>query len=227
MTAGRKVLASLAIALGATLFPLSSAFAGDLQTCILGDEDCITVDAPDEVVEVVGGSTDAATDAVGGVKNGTDKATGGWSDPVTSPVVDGITETLDLTPSTDEGGKGKHKKKNKNRAERPATTGPVITEQAAAIASFQRSMEEAAGVDPRAAIDGEINHAASFVPPDLPSLSERLAQAAAEAAKAFAFPAVLIAMVVGFVLVQNRIDHKDPKLAFAPISSDQEYLSFT
>ena len=44
-------------------------------------------------------------------------------------------------------------------------------------------------------------------------------------ARTFAFPLVLILLVIGFVFVQDRIDRKDPKLSLAPVGSD--YLTFT
>jgi hypothetical protein len=35
-------------------------------------------------------------------------------------------------------------------------------------------------------------------------------------------------MLVGaFLMVQNRIDRKDPKLALAPVDSEHDLLSFT
>jgi hypothetical protein len=43
--------------------------------------------------------------------------------------------------------------------------------------------------------------------------------------RTFAFPLMLILLVIGFVFVQNRIDRKDPKLALAPVGSD--YLTFS
>jgi uncharacterized membrane protein YphA (DoxX/SURF4 family) len=44
-------------------------------------------------------------------------------------------------------------------------------------------------------------------------------------ARTLAFPLVLILLVIGFVLAQNRFDRKDPKLALAPVGS--EYLTFS
>jgi len=40
-------------------------------------------------------------------------------------------------------------------------------------------------------------------------------------ARTLAFPMFLIMLVIGFVLVQNRIDRRDPKLALAPVGADQ------
>jgi hypothetical protein len=43
--------------------------------------------------------------------------------------------------------------------------------------------------------------------------------------RTLAFPLALIVLVIGFVIIQNRIDRKDPKLALAPAGSD--YLTFS
>jgi hypothetical protein len=40
-------------------------------------------------------------------------------------------------------------------------------------------------------------------------------------ARTLAFPMFLIMLVIGFVLVQDRIDRRDPKLALAPVGADQ------
>ena len=40
-------------------------------------------------------------------------------------------------------------------------------------------------------------------------------------ARTLAFPILLIILVIGFVLVQDRIDRRDPKLALAPVGADQ------
>jgi hypothetical protein len=40
------------------------------------------------------------------------------------------------------------------------------------------------------------------------------------------FPLALALLVAAFLLVQNRVDRKDPKLALAPISSTQGLLGF-
>ena len=51
-------------------------------------------------------------------------------------------------------------------------------------------------------------------------LSERLVAAAAGVAKSLALVFVLLGAVVGFVLFQNHLDKRDPRLALAPIRSD-------
>jgi hypothetical protein len=53
------------------------------------------------------------------------------------------------------------------------------------------------------------------------SVLERIGQAGARAAKSLALVLVLAGLVVGFALIQDRVDRKDPKLALAPLDSDE------
>jgi hypothetical protein len=58
-----------------------------------------------------------------------------------------------------------------------------------------------------------------------PSAGE-LGREAARAVERFAFPLILMAFVVGFVLIQNRVDSKDAKFTLAAADSDSDLLSF-
>jgi hypothetical protein len=51
-------------------------------------------------------------------------------------------------------------------------------------------------------------------------LFDRIGSLAIQAAKTLAFPVALALIVLLFVMVQNRIDRGDPKLALAPITPD-------
>lgn len=55
----------------------------------------------------------------------------------------------------------------------------------------------------------------------------RLRQASLPAARQFGFPLGLAALVLGFLAVQGRLDARDPKLAIAPLSVDDDLLPFT
>jgi len=55
-----------------------------------------------------------------------------------------------------------------------------------------------------------------------PGLPHRIAATAARAAKSLAIVLVLLLAAVGFVLIQDRLDKKDPRLALAPLQSDVE-----
>jgi hypothetical protein len=73
-------------------------------------------------------------------------------------------------------------------------------------------------------IGSEGSDSASIVPASRPQqqsgLPERLAATAAQAAKGLAVVLVLLLAAVGFVLIQDRLDRKDPRLALAPLQSD-------
>ncbi|HEV3472510.1 MAG TPA: hypothetical protein VG408_04805, partial [Actinomycetota bacterium] len=56
---------------------------------------------------------------------------------------------------------------------------------------------------------------------------QQIGRVAAEAAQQAAFPLVLTLLVGAFLIGQNRIDRRDPKLAMAPIDSEQDLLSFS
>ena len=58
------------------------------------------------------------------------------------------------------------------------------------------------------------------------SLFESAGRVAVEAAKTLAFPLALALIVVGFLSIQGRIGRKDPKLALAPVDTDEESLVF-
>ena len=59
------------------------------------------------------------------------------------------------------------------------------------------------------------------------SIVSQIGRVAAELAQQVAFPLALVMLVGGFLMVQNRIDRKDPKLAVAPVDSERDLLSFT
>jgi hypothetical protein len=54
----------------------------------------------------------------------------------------------------------------------------------------------------------------------------RLRRVTLPAARQFGFPLGLAVLVLAFVVVQGRLDARDPKLAFAPVSVDDDLLSF-
>lgn len=59
------------------------------------------------------------------------------------------------------------------------------------------------------------------------SVISQIGRVAVEAIEKAAFPIALMLLVGGFLMVQNRIDRKDPKLALAPVDSERDLLSFT
>lgn len=57
-------------------------------------------------------------------------------------------------------------------------------------------------------------------PRKAPSLGDRFAEAIGGAARSLAIVLGLLSLVAAFVLIQNRLDRRDPRLALAPIESD-------
>lgn len=54
----------------------------------------------------------------------------------------------------------------------------------------------------------------------------RLRRATLPAASEFRFPLALGLLVLAFLAVQSRLDSRDPKLAIAPVSVDDDLLHF-
>jgi hypothetical protein len=59
-----------------------------------------------------------------------------------------------------------------------------------------------------------------------PTFLDNAATLAAEAARKLAFPMTLVLIVVGFLMLQGRIGRKDPKLAQAPVETNEDALTF-
>lgn len=59
-----------------------------------------------------------------------------------------------------------------------------------------------------------------------PSLVERIARSASDIAQKIAFPLLLAFAVGAFVVLQDRMDRKDPKLALAAIDAEEDLLGF-
>jgi hypothetical protein len=60
---------------------------------------------------------------------------------------------------------------------------------------------------------------------DLPAVA-RLRRVSVPAAQQFGFPLALGGLVLAFLMVQSRLDARDPKLAAAPVTVDDDLLSF-
>ncbi|HEX2038657.1 MAG TPA: hypothetical protein VHF47_02875 [Acidimicrobiales bacterium] len=67
--------------------------------------------------------------------------------------------------------------------------------------------------------------APAAVADDEPTIA-RLRQVTLPAARQFGFPLGLAALVLAFLAVQGRLDARDPKLAAAPLSVDDDLLPF-
>ncbi|MDQ3981270.1 MAG: hypothetical protein M3271_01160 [Actinomycetota bacterium] len=71
----------------------------------------------------------------------------------------------------------------------------------------------------------DVGHAFGLRDPLGGSLGE-LARTAGKAVQEFAFPLTLAIAVLLFLLFQGELDRRDPKLAFAPVDSTKDMVSF-
>jgi hypothetical protein len=67
---------------------------------------------------------------------------------------------------------------------------------------------------------------ASGVLPSVPDTIHELSTAVTKAAKTYVFPMALTLIVVLFLLVQSRLDRRDPKLSMAPVDSKLDEMDF-
>lgn len=82
--------------------------------------------------------------------------------------------------------------------------------------------------DPKArpvSADEETGHAFGLRVP-LGSSIGNLAATAGKAVQEFAFPLTLAIAVLLFLLFQGELDRRDPKLAYAPVDSTKDMVSF-
>ena len=183
----------------------------------------------DDVVEDVGnGAGDTVEEIGGGVGNAIDETAGDAGqtlDDTTGTVggqVGGTVGGISI-PGGELilGGKGK-------KDEDPSQTVPFQGSISAADAVLGLPEANAPTITAiKEPLPKEPPYSTTAAPPgDDQSVIERLAQAAAEAAKRFAFPLALSLVVGGFLMLQNRLDNRDRKLALAPVDAEQDLLSF-
>jgi hypothetical protein len=193
---------------------LSGAIGG-ITDVLDGDEEEPTSDPVKTIQDGLGKTVDETTNEV-------DEATG---DP--SGYVGGVGNTVDKTVKDT-------KKTLKNKTERTrqgdANT-PTIAPNHNGVydevrdlgfaAALQRDSREIQLANAQAPTDQVVLEAAS------PGIVAEIGRVAAEAAEQVAFPLALALMVGAFLMVQNRIDRRDPKLALAPIDANHETLTFS
>ena len=154
------------------------------------------------VSEVVGGT-------VGAVDHAASQLTG------TDGTVKQVTKAL-----TGNGGRDK-----KNPAAGPGTTStyPTLEVLGQTFANANRSND---GGSSQARVPSP-RTVTAVTPSVEDSVISQIGRVAAEAIEKAAFPIALMLMVGAFLMVQNRIDRKDPKLALAPVDSEHDLLIFT
>ncbi len=174
---------------------------------VTGPVDEVVDDVMDELGNNAGAVVDSVVDKVGGVVDGPGGLPGspGAPDP-NSPGVDPVGNT----------GTG------------PGADGTADNEEGAVLAERIAATVPADGF--AANVLAATEAAATSAPPTRsvsdPSLLERIARSISDVAQKIAFPLLLAAAVGAFVVVQNRVDRKDPKLALAALDADEDLLSF-
>lgn len=183
-------------------------------------------DITEAVNEAVDKSKEAADDAAGNAGNTVGDIGAGVAGTV-GGIKDSINKTTDGLSGRDKKKKGHHKPRDrKGRAHgRDRSTAPGGAQSPHVLGN---TLADAMAADAKtiAAPAQDIQVTATPAHESAASQIARVLSEVADPAKAV-FPAMLIALVVAFLMVQNRIDSKDPKLALAPVDSEHDLLSFT
>lgn len=236
LTLGRRFATRLGAAgvMAAAVFLLTAAPA--LADCPVTDPTCPSEAAADPVTAV----TDAITEVAAVASSAVDQATGTVEDTVAavqdqaSQATDSITDTVNgvlgqgVGPVPDPGAElpivGDP---SSDQTSSPDTTRPGGNGSGGGGGGSATRVRGAAGPAAfgRGPVIGPVPGPVSSVPvvsSAIPQqgLFDRIGAVAIQAAKALAFPLALALIVLLFVMVQNRIDRKDPKLALAPIAPD-------
>ena len=176
------------------------------------------------IVEEVEKAVDNSKETVDGVAEETGDALGN----VGSETVGGTVDTVEKTLGGVDGATGKNKKHRTAGSEESSTT--TTSPVGDRVVVLGNSLADALEADAKAMADltsdGVVFASASEAAPE-EGLVSQLGKIATEALEQAAFPLALTLMVIAFLMVQNRLDRKDPKLALAPVDSEQDLLSFT
>jgi hypothetical protein len=169
--------------------------------CPLTDPTCIVDQTKQAATDSAGGAKDKADAAI---KQATDTV-GGILNPIGLP-----TPTPTPTGRGGSGGGGGHGGSGGS----VPNGGPATTPASSGVGALNRA--PSTGTTPASYSSRPVRHGTAHGP----SLFGRIGGAAAEAARQVAFPLALALLVAAFLMVQNRLDRRDPKLAEAPIAPD-------
>jgi hypothetical protein len=233
----RATFVALFVAFAATLWMAPTAHA-QADVGDAADQATNTVeDTVDGTAGALGRNADTATETEEGpIKDTTDTvadeiddATGGESKPVTdqvrkvgsetlAPVDDVIEDTLggadERDPAVNSGGTdGLLDGSGGNRTDDSGISGARVRgTRIGRSVETRRSSNRGDVLIPSTQLDT--------------STGDSLADQATRIAQKIAFPLVLLILVAAFLLLQSRLDKKDPKLALAPVDADDQYLTF-
>ena len=172
--------------------------------CALTDPACTTDQAKETVTKTTRGAGDTVEGTVTPVKDKADEAVKQVTDTVNGILHPGGTPTPTPTPTGGNGGGGSGPNGGRRGAGSSSGVGAVNRETIPGASSTT--------APPTRPVAERTAHGSSLL--------GQLGGAAAEAVKQVAFPLALALIVVAFLLVQNRLDRRDPKLASAPIAPD-------
>ena len=188
------VVAALAV------LPCLSVSSADADECQLLDPTCVVDDVIDGE-DTVDDALDVVDETVGSVTD--------TIEPVDDPVDDVTGDSGDPRPDGDHGGGVRPDRGGSaQRVLRPDRSDPTTTEPTMPIGEGLRS-----SADPPIGVT-------SVPSRSHPDTTDRFAAAAEGAVKSLLVVFVLLGVAVGFVVIQDRLDRGDPKLALAPLRSD-------
>ena len=214
---GRRLLARLGVIAGATIvlwLPASMAAA-----CALTDVTCVADEVVDDVADAVGSASDPVTSVTDDVVDETEERADDAAGTVTR-VVDDLTGRVDPGPDPGDdpgpGPKGHEPRDGRDRSDRD-------TDRSGA--SRQRALERAfAPSGDRGGTFAELIPASVTRTDPNAHIAGSIGQAL-ERVATVAFPLVLTLLVAAFVLIQHRIDARDPRLTLSPLGPDDLVFS--
>lgn len=206
----RRVVKTLLISVAASLALLWTSPPAMADPCSITDPDCLTEqveDILDTEEETAGSAADAVTDTA---EDAVETVQGAATEKIdkANDIVDGLLGRGDKDPDEDKGkdpgkaGGGSPRVGDRDRL----GSGPVSPRDPFVDTG-------AFGADP-----------GGRAPVLTTESGQGIGRAIAGGARALAFPVLLLALVLGFLAVQNRLDRRDPKLAKAPVGP--EFLAF-
>jgi hypothetical protein len=197
---------SLRALVALVLFLLLFGSPAAADPCALTDPDCITETVDESVTTAKETITDAeqtVEQAAGSAGEAVEEAAAGVVSRV-NEVIDGLLGKKKEEPGGGGGGK------DSPRANRPPSEQSRRDESPAA-----RRLE------PREpSFDAFLPRAGVGVPGAGPASNESRPGGIGAAARQLAFPALLVVLVLAFLVIQNRVDRQDPRLASAPLGPD-------
>ena len=221
------VAIAAAVVAGVSWLAVPASASQDCQLLCTGAQLPVVTTTPnpvEEVIQTVEQAVDTVEEEAGrtveSVRNTVDKTASGVKD-----TVDAVTSSITDTPKNDTSG---HLDGDNDKPRGGGQRGNEQDPRDRASASLRLAAEQAT-IRPEQA---EVAPLAPVAPTARPTTAEpgaldRVAEIVREAAKQLAFPLALTLIVAGFLALQGRLDRRDPKLALAPVDSEQDFLSFS